>query len=241
MDGCSAIFLFSQQTTSWTMFGKHNFLKIILLITALAVVGVLAFFVLLRPSPLFSRMPAVTTASFGYDGDPINIAIVGDKDTITRAFLAAHWLVPDPITASTTEKIVAASISNSAYPAAPVSSLHLFGRSQDVAFELPTGSVRERHHVRLWETAKEVGGKELWVGSATYDSGIELSGTTALPTHRISPNVDGERGFVTTSLEKAGQVQSGSFERISRPTLWAFNGGGDWYFDDGLVRVLVLQ
>lgn len=186
-------------------------------------------------------LPKTTTASFNHTGDPINIAFVGSKDAIEHAFLAAHWLVPDPITASTTAKIIEASIANSSYPTAPVSGLHLFGRSQDLTFELPTDSVRMRHHVRLWQTAASVSGKPLWIGSATYDSGIELSGTTALPTHHISPNVDGERDFAARSLEDTGLVQSVSSDRISYPTLWGFNGGGDWYFDDGLVRVLIVR
>ncbi|HET8581270.1 MAG TPA: LssY C-terminal domain-containing protein [Candidatus Paceibacterota bacterium] len=223
------------------MFGKHKFLKIASLVAVLLALGVITFFILLRPGPLFSTLPATTTASFGHTGDPINIAVVGDKGTIVSAFLAAHWLVPDPITASSTVRIAETSIANSAYPTAPVSSLYLFGRAQDLAFELPTDSVRQRHHVRLWQTTITISGKPLWVGSATYDSDIELSGTTALPTHHISPNVDSERDFVAQSFMDAGLMQSETSNRISYPTLWGFNGGGDWYFDDGLVRMLVLR
>jgi hypothetical protein len=68
-----------------------------------------------------------------------------------------------------------------------------------------------------------------------------LSGTTALPTHHVSPNVDAERDFLVGSLAGSGLLRSRSTERIAYPTLWGFNGGGDWYFDDGLVRELVLQ
>jgi len=223
------------------MFGKHRLLKIIGLLVGLILVGVAAFFVLLQPSPLFATLPKTTAASFNHAGDPVNIAFIGNKDAIEHAFLAAHWLVPDPITASSTAKIIEASIANSSYPTAPVSNLYLFGRTQDLVFELPTDSVRNRHHVRLWQTTETVSGKPLWVGSASYDSGIELSGTTALPTHHISPNVDGERDFMVKSLTDTGLVSNQSTERIGYPTLWAFNGGGDWYFDDGLVRVLVLR
>ena len=223
------------------MSGKRKVVTVILVFAAFAVASIASFFFLLRPSPLLASFPSTTTASFGHAGDPINIAIVGDKDAITHAFLAAHWLTPDSITASSTLRIAEASIANTAYPTAPVSNLSLFGRAQDVAFELPTGTVRQRHHIRLWKTNETISGKPLWIGSATYDSGIELSGTTAMPTHHISPNVDGERDFVARSLVNAGQTQSESSERIGYPTLWGFNGGGDWYFDDGLVYVLMLR
>ena len=223
------------------MFGTHKILKTSLLVAALALGAFEVLFVFLRPNPLFSSLPTTTTAAFGHAGDPINIALIGDKNAIIGAFLAAHWLVPDPVTASSTVKIAEASVMSAAYPSAPVSNLYLFNRPQDLTFELPTGTVRERHHVRLWKTDETVAERPLWVGTATYDSGIELSGTTALPTHRISPNVDGERDFAAKSLMSNDLVQRMPSERIDYPTFWSSNGGGDWYFDDGLVTILRLQ
>jgi len=216
-------------------------LKIFLLFTAAVMLAVAVWFLSLKPSSLFSLIPSATTALLNHAGDPINIAIVGDRQAITKAFLSAHWLTPNSLDTTSTVRIVLAGATNAPYPEAPISSLYLFGRSQDIAFEFPTDTVRRRHHIRLWRTTISIAGKPLWVGAASYDSGIELSGTTAFPTHHISPNVDTERSFVAASLKDADVVRSFSFQRISRPTLWGFNGGGDWYFDDGFVVVLLLK
>ena len=43
-------------------------------------------------------------------------------------------------------------------------------------------------------------------GTSSYDRGIELSGTTHLPTHHIAPTVDQERNAVGADLEKTGLV-----------------------------------
>ncbi len=223
------------------MFKRLRARSILLLVATCASAGALAFAWLMRPSPLFSSLPVATTASFGHAGDPVNVAFVGDEASIIRAFHAARWLVPEPVTAASALKMAAASALDAPYPSAPVSDLRLFGRVQDLAFELPAGSARERHHVRLWRTTMLVSGKPLWIGSASYDSGIELSGTTALPTHHVSPNVDGERDFAARTLADAGTVQTETTARIGYPTLWGFNGGGDWYFDDGLIQVLTLR
>ncbi|GAC1357010.1 MAG: hypothetical protein NVS4B11_24650 [Ktedonobacteraceae bacterium] len=66
------------------------------------------------------------------------MVFVGSKDQIMRSFQKAGWLLPDPITAQTSAKIAADSISHRSYPTAPVSNLSVFGRVQDMAFEKPT-------------------------------------------------------------------------------------------------------
>jgi len=198
-------------------------------------------FVAVRPAQPFSLFPPTTETTLGHSGDPINIAFLGTRDEITNTFLTAHWLIPDSVTATSTTHLITTSVLNASYPTAPVSNLYLFGRQQDLTFELPTDSVKTRHHVRLWETTQSISGKTLWIGSASYDAGLELSGATSLPTHHISPNVDGERNFLVTSLKDTNLIQVVQNGHISYPTPWGFNGGGDWYFDDGIVRVLELK
>ena len=61
----------------------------------------------------------------------------------------------DPITLASSLRIVVDSIVRKPDDDAPVSSLFLFGRKQDLAFELPVGdSPRQRHHVRFWRWDK---------------------------------------------------------------------------------------
>ncbi|MDE3230228.1 MAG: LssY C-terminal domain-containing protein, partial [Chloroflexota bacterium] len=64
----------------------------------------------------FPTFPRTTRTHAGVAGDPINLVFVGSQDQISRSFLQAGWLVPDPITAQTSAAIVAASIAHRAYP-----------------------------------------------------------------------------------------------------------------------------
>jgi len=186
----------------------------------------------------FTTYPKITQTQSGADGDPINMVFVGRKDQIMHSFLQAGWLLPDPITLQTSEKIAVDSLANSSYPTAPVSNLYVFGRVQDLAFEKPTNDVQNRGHIRLWKTGTLSSGQLVWVGQASYDSGIELSGTNHLPTHHIAPTVDLERNAVGSDLQKTGLVIEESDGAFTPPILYARNGGGDYYESDGDVLVI---
>src|SRR5713101_1372203 len=202
---------------------------------------VTALIVLLRFYPYPSNFPAypkITHTRSGAAGDPINLVFVGTKDQIMHSFQQAGWLLPDPITPQTSAKIAADSLAHRSYPTAPVSNLYVFGRIQDLAFEKPTNDVQNRGHIRLWKTGTLVGGQLVWVGQASYDSGIELSATNHLPTHHIAPTVDLERNDVGADLEKTGLVREESYGAFTPPILYARNGGGDYYESDGDVLVI---
>jgi hypothetical protein len=189
-------------------------------------------------SQLLSKMnfPLKTTTKSGNPGDPINILILGSQQKINGFFTEAGWKVPDPINDKTSVKIAIASLGNLPYPTAPVSNLYLYHRKQDIAFEKPTHSVQNRDHIRLWKTGTTINGEEAWLGSATYDQGIELSGRSHLPTHHISPSVDGERNRVVQDLKPF--MKSAIVVSFDQPNLFGFNGGGDWYYTDGNIAVL---
>ena len=186
----------------------------------------------------FPAFPRITQTQSGADGDPVNLVFVGRKEQILQSFHKAGWLIPDPITSQTAEKIAAASLAHRSYPTAPVSNLYVFGRVEDLAFEKPTNDVQNRGHIRLWQTGTLIGGQLVWVGQASYDHGIELSGTNHLPTHHIAPTVDLERNTVGSDLEKTGLVKDELYGAFTPPILYARNGGGDYYESDGDVLVI---
>src|SRR5260370_31265517 len=186
----------------------------------------------------FPTFPRITHTKSGADGDPINLVFVGRKEQMLQSFKKAEWLIPDPITPQTAEKIAAASLAHSSYPTAPVSNLSVFGRVQDLAFEKPTDDVQNRGHIRLWQTGTLIGGQLVWVGQASYDRGIELSGTNHLPTHHIAPTVDLERNAVGADLENTGLVKDEVYAEFTPPIFAARNGGGDYYASDGDVLVI---
>ncbi len=201
----------------------------------------IACIVLIRFYPYTSNFPAlprITHTQAEAEGDPVNMVFVGTKKQILHSFQQAGWLIPDPITLQTAEKIAAASLAHRSYPTAPVSNLYAFGRIQDLAFEKPTTDVQNRGHIRLWQTGTFIGGQLVWVGQASYDRGIELSGTNHLPTHHIAPAVDLERNAVGADLGKTGLVKDEEYGAFTPPIFSARNGGGDYYESDGDVLII---
>ncbi|HEX9038196.1 MAG TPA: LssY C-terminal domain-containing protein [Ktedonobacterales bacterium] len=211
-----------------------------LVITGLVALGVaLVGLALFYPYPeSFPGLPRLTHTASGVAGDPINLVLIGDQAQITQSFRQAGWLVPDPITPQTTARIAAASLSHQPYPTAPVSPLYVFGRPQDLAFEKPTSDVQNRGHIRLWLTGTRLGGQEVWIAQVSYDQGIELSASTHFPTHHIAPAVDREREAAGADLEHTGLVTSTALTAFAPPTLYARNGGGDFYASDGDALVI---
>jgi LssY C-terminus len=207
---------------------------VVLLAFVLLLVGLRVY-----PSPwLFPAFPKITHTARGATGDPLNIILVGSTSQITESFARAGWVIPDPITPQTSARIAAASLAHRPYPTAPVSALYVFGRVQDLAFERPTNDVQNRGHIRLWLTTQRLSGQDVWQGQASYDHGIELSGTNVLPTHHISPAVDVERDAVGTDLAKTGLVVAEAHGAFTPPVFVAYNGGGDYYASDGVVLVI---
>lgn len=204
---------------------------------SLAVLALLVLLVaLIRLYPYtydFPTLPRITHTAAGAAGDPLNIVLAGSEQQIAQSFLRAGWLVPDPITPQTTARIAADSLAHRSYPTAPVSNLYVFGRAQDLAFEKPTNNVQNRGHIRLWQTGTTAGGEPVWLGAASYDHGIELSGTNHLPTHHILPTVDLERNAVGADLQTTGLVVAETPGTFTAPIFVAFNGGGDYYESDG--------
>lgn len=207
---------------------------IILLACALLLVGIRVY-----PAPwLFPAFPRITHTAKGAAGDPLNLILVGSASQIAEGFTRAGWLIPDPITPQTSARIAADSLAHRAYPTAPVSALYVFGRAQDRTFELPTTDVQNRGHVRLWQTSQYLGGQPVWLGQASYDQGIELGGTTGLPTHHIAPAVDLERDAVGADLATTELVVTEAHAPFTPPVFVAYNGGGDYYASDGEVLII---
>ena len=193
-------------------------------------------------APALAAAPFVTRTPEGIPGDPVNVAVVGSATELRAAFAAADWAEPEPITLRSSVGIVESVLLHRADPTAPVSTLELFGRRHDVAFErIVGGSARTRHHVRFWETALVVAdGRPTWLGAATFDRGVGLSRRTGQVTHHIAPDVDAERDGIVAALTAAGRVARLFAVTGVGATLRGRNGGGDPYVTDGEIAVMVL-
>lgn len=185
--------------------------------------------------------PRVTHTPNGIPGDPVNLALAGSEADVVAAMIAAKWDPADPITLSSSLKISADSVFRRPDPNAPVSTLELFGRKQDLAFELPVGNdPRQRHHVRFWKWDKLHDGREVWFGAATFDERVGLSHTTGQVTHHIGPDVDAERDRILSGLQSAGRTTEVSWDEGFHEVLAGRNGGGDPWKTDGRLGVAIL-
>ncbi len=221
--------------------------KVIWLIVVLVVWAAAAYLLIPGLTKLYFRHhfdggPRITHTADGHPGDPINIAIEGSEEELVRAMQAAGWHPADPITFDTSVRIAVDSVVRKPDDQAPVSNLFLFGRKQDLAYELPVGnSPRQRHHVRFWRWDKLEDGRPVWFGSATFDERVGLSHANAQVTHHIGPDVDAERDLIMSGLKSAGWTEDEYFVDGFHKHPEGRNGGGDLWRTDGRLGAVVLK
>jgi hypothetical protein len=199
------------------------------------------------PAPPWSGLPMRPTTGSGVPGDPVNVAFEGSRAEILAALKAIGWLVADPLSVRNDLHMAQAAVSRHPYPTAPVSSLYLFKRMEDFAVEHELGStISRRDHMRLWDTQRSDPSThlELWIGDASRDIGVEVLYRHHLPvgtTHHIDPNLDAERSLIVGEMQKDGLVTSVVMEPGIGATSNGRNGGGDRFYTDGKVAVIVLR
>jgi hypothetical protein len=195
-----------------------------------------------RRHPALEDLPGITYTSSGIHGDAINVALIGTKADIIKAMLQAKWYPADPITFRTSLEIAADSVLGRPFDDAPVSSLFLAGRKQDLAFEKPVGhDPRQRHHVRFWQTdTRDTDGRPVWLGAATFDTKVGFSHTTGQITHHTAAAIDEERDTLFDDLKGANALEDSYIVRGFHKTLQGRNGGGDpWHSDGNLYAGVV--
>jgi hypothetical protein len=182
------------------------------------------------------REEIISYTSQGIPADPINLRLIGDRKSVECAFRRAGWSLADPLSARSALGIVGSVVLFRSYPEAPVSSLYLQDRLQDLAYEKDEGrTAHRRHHVRLWQVAPNQ-----WLGAATYDRGVGFALFTLQVTHHIGPNIDSERDSLGAMLEQGGAHFAGTLPSRIAPGQWRRNGGGDRYRTDGLIKTYAL-
>jgi hypothetical protein len=189
--------------------------------------------------PAMDDVPGITETGDGKPGDPLNVALIGAETDLKRIMVAAGWFPADPLTLRSCLEIPDASVLKRPYDDAPVSSLYLFGRKEDLAFEQPVGdNPRHRHHVRFWRSEKlDQDGRPIWVGSAIYDQRVGLSRTTGQITHVTAPDIDAERDYLFNCLEQTGDLSETYFVDDFHKVREGRNGGGDPWHTDGRLLV----
>ena len=178
------------------------------------------------------------------DGDPLNIVLVGEGTDVMNSLSRSGWSFTHRIDLRTVRREVGAAISGEAYRVAPVSSLYLFGRKQDIALQRARRSIAQRNHMRLWLAPFRYEGQSVWVGQVSRDIGIKVTPRSpTLTTHIIDPEVDATREYLFHSLiaegfvDRFGFVKGSAVSPVSQPRV---NLTDDPYISDGMRLIVIL-
>lgn len=182
----------------------------------------------------------------GILSDPVNMSVRGTKRDLVAAMESAGWRQAEDLSISTIWKMIRTTALKQSYNTAPVSDAFLFGKKQDLAFQMQVDNTpRKRHHVRFWKTPTgwflPGGYKVDWIGAATYDDAVGFSLFTLQVTHRIDANVDKERNFIIQTLQEANRLEN--TQRIEHffNAYKTRNGGGHHYITDGSMVIADLK
>ena len=190
--------------------------------------------------------PCCTTdAGATRNGDPLNLVVVeGDRDPIIP-FISRGWHLTRKLDVQSMIETVRAFILSDEYLTSPVSSLYVFGRQEDVAIQKARSTINERIHARFWLTPYTYESRRVWIGQVSRDIGVRLTHQTwNLTTHKISPDVDFDRGYVVQDLSMSGFLaRYGFVDGVGAAPAPAprTNLTGDPYYTDGLRVVLFLS
>jgi len=191
---------------------------------------------------MIDQIPRRVVDAQGNAGDNTNFVVVGPEKKVIETFLAAGWVKVDRDKKTAVLDGLLATLTKQAYLTLPMSELTLFGRVQDygLAHAEPIAVVAQRHHLRLWKTPIQVEGQELWVGAATHDIGFDRDQRNNGVTHKIDPNVDDEREYVSRSLNDTGLVAKLSYVMPGQPSKTAKTATGATFNSDGRMLVVHL-
>jgi len=192
---------------------------------------------------LLSKIPRRVSDPAGNPGDMVNVLIVGTQDQVEKVFAAGGWVHVDKTVENTALNAIMDSLEKKDYLTMPMSTLFLFGRSQDYGFAHaePVKVAMSRNHLRVWKSAYQADGRPLWCIAATHDIGFERDQRNNGVTHKIDPSIDGEREYVNGTLSGTGLVAQRDHVTPANPLTTAKTATGGEFYSDGRILVLALK
>ncbi len=223
-----------------------------------AYVLVPAFIRLIRIIKPADHLPLYCVTPDGFASDPLNIGVVTTRRELISVMEKAGWFMADPHSGKYLIRHGLSIILGSTYNTAPVSSLYLFGRKQDLAFEIPTSEgIGSRHHVRFWATTYKddkkltvrsihwhhrrshvQGDNLLWVGAASLDVGLAPIRHNMQITHMIHPDTNQERELIVSQLKAVGVVKKTQDIKLVKPYRLANRALRGHLHTDGTMTVV---
>lgn len=172
--------------------------------------------------------------------DVTNLMFLGTEEQIITAFEKAGWSRADALNSKSKLETFRALTESRGYKEAPVSVLFLDGAPPDFVLEKGNDTFNARHHLRAWRRPGSFGGQEIWVCSATHDTGIDFSEKDRTFIHKIDSNIDAERAKVVNDLLFTGLVQGLSLVGRQLPEGMS-NATGDTLQTDGSIAVIAFS
>jgi hypothetical protein len=178
-------------------------------------------------------------------GDPVNFVLIGSDRALTNALVRSRWDVTRAMSTGSAMATACAAVFGKTYRYAPISSLYVLGRPQDVGLQKARWNIHQRNHMRLWISPATYRGDYIFIGQISRDIGSRITTkSSTLTTHKIDPAIDEARNFLILDLVYSHAVSAYGFTRgVGAAT--SENPGrnltGDPYFTDGRRAVIFLS
>ncbi len=217
---------------------------------------------LIRAVSPANHLPFYCVTPDGFASDPLNIGVMATRRELINAMGQVGWYVADPHRGRYVLQHILSVVFNWPYPNAPMSNLYLFGRKQDLAFEIPLeGAVTGgRHHVRFWATTFQdkqkltvrsihwhrrrshvQGDNLLWVGAASLDVGLGFIRHNLQITHMIDPDTNQERELVIGQLRERKLVKKVETIELGKPYRLINRVMSGYLHTDGKMSIAYLK
>jgi LssY C-terminus/Ankyrin repeats (many copies) len=189
---------------------------------------------------LVAGAPLRTHTRNNTPSDPTNLMFLGTRNQLVAAFGEAGWFEADDLGVKSALKVAEATLRQTGYSEAPVSTLLVEGRPPDLVFQKSLDTFAKRHHLRIWKLRKTYNGQDVWIAAATHDIATSNARAGTKWSHRIDPHVDRERDWVETDLLFIGTgIAYADVERPAAPRKIS-NATGDQILTDGKMSVVQL-
>jgi hypothetical protein len=189
---------------------------------------------------LLAEAPRRVKSKKGNEGGPTNLVLIGSRQEISAAFEKGGWTAAQDQDANSLWKTFEAVIKGKGYDAAPMSTLYMYGRPEDMAFEKMLNTFTHRHHLRIWRApAKAPDGRQIWLVVADRDNGFDVR--PGVISHSVDPLVDLERAKVGADLGMTGLVAAEELVSVSNPARSGLTATGGKWESDGRLLVVDLK
>lgn len=196
------------------------------------------------PQQLFQNLPKVSESISGIAAEPINMVLVGTKETINDAFIKSGWYLLDGPSLKSYSKIITSLLFDQAYPTTPGLPVFWDTQPSQFAYGKPTTpkSISSREHIHFWETDFVTQDyQNIWVGTAHFDQQINKKLGIVMLFHTTETKVDIQRENIKNELEKNGFIQKTEKIDLTGLSYGIKKGSGNSFLTDGQAYIIFIK